>query len=361
MLERIFTGYPLWKLRGEGFPKDIIRTYPWIQTPYMALMKWRISSSGWFQDELIWQAHETFDRYVARNLPQTDLLFALSGSGLCCGKAAQNQGARYICDRGSSHIRFQNSLLKEEFARWGDVFQGIDQRIIAKEEAEYEMADAIIVPSAFAYRSFVEMGVPREKLRKVPYGVNLQRFNRVADPDAQRFEMLFVGQVCFRKGIPDLIEAFRHVQHPKKHLSLIGEMSPEVKRYLKHHPPPEDISFLGHIPQPELKHIMSRSHVMILPSIEEGLALVQAQAMACGCPVIGTSNSGAEDLFTDGNEGFIVPIRDPRAISERLRVLVDDPDRRMTMSELALQRVREIGGWNEYGDQISAVINEHIG
>ena len=57
---------------------------------------------------------------------------------------------------------------------------------------------------------------------------------------------------------------------------------------------------------------MSRSHVMVLPSIEEGLALVQAQALACGCPVIGTRHTGAEDLFSDGNEGFIVPIRNSR-------------------------------------------------
>ena len=56
--------------------------------------------------------------------------------------------------------------------------------------------------------------------------------------------------------------------------------------------------------------------------MEEGLALVQAQALACGCPVIGTWNTGAADLFSDGVEGFIVPPRDPKAIAERLRQLL---------------------------------------
>ena len=73
---------------------------------------------------------------------------------------------------------------------------------------------------------------------------------------------------------------------------------------------------LGSIPQPELAALMSRSHVLALPSIEEGLALVQAQAMACGCPVVCSTNTGGEDLFTDGVEGFIVPIRDPIALAD---------------------------------------------
>jgi glycosyltransferase involved in cell wall biosynthesis len=96
---------------------------------------------------------------------------------------------------------------------------------------------------------------------------------------------------------------------------------------------------------------MSRSHVLALPSIEEGLALVQAQAMACGCPVVCSTNTGGEDLFTDGVEGFIVPIRDPIALAARLQRLADDPDLQRSMREAALGRVRSIGGWKEYGDR----------
>ena len=68
---------------------------------------------------------------------------------------------------------------------------------------------------------------------------------------------------------------------------------------------------------------MSSSHVLVLPSVEEGLALVQAQAMACGCPLISSTNTGGEDLFSDGVEGFLVPIRSPEAIAERLQQLAD--------------------------------------
>ncbi len=79
------------------------------------------------------------------------------------------------------------------------------------------------------------------------------------------------------------------------------------------------------------------------------MATVQAQAMACGCPVIGTTHTGASDLFKDGGEGFIVPIREAPQIAERLQWLADEPDLRGQMSGAALARVKEIGGWRAYG------------
>ena len=353
ILQRIFSGYPSWKLRAEDIPEERLETFPWLQTPYMALAKWGLLGDGKFQRELVWYAHETLDRHVENRLPETDILFALSGSGLACGTAAQQRGAKYICDRGSSHIRYQDAILREEFARWGESFKGVDPRVIAKEEEEYEAADAITVPSTFAYRSFLEMGVPESRLRKIPYGVDLRRFEKVGDPPPDTFDVLFVGQVAFQKGVPYLIEAFRKFKHPKKRLRVVGGMRPEMDRYIKTHPMPDNVEFLGHIPQTKLKNLMSYSHVMILPSIQEGLALVQAQALACGCPVIGTWHTGAEDLFTDGKEGFIVPIRDPHAITDHLTLLADAPNRRTTMSEAALQRVKQIGGWSTYGDQMA--------
>lgn len=360
MLERIFSGYPSWKLRDEDIPAERIETLPWLQTPYMAFSRWGFLGDGRFQKELAWLAHETLDKHVAKHLSSSEILFALSGSGLRSGQEAKRQGAKYICDRGSSHIRFQEAILHEEFTRWDDRFSGIDPRIIAKEEAEYQAADIITVPSSFAYRSFLEMKIPESKLRKIPYGVEERRFSKVADPAIDRFDVLFVGQVSFRKGVPDLIDAFGLLKHRRKRLRLVGGMRPEMKRYLKQNPLNGDVEFLGHIPQVQLKHIMSRSHVMVLPSIEEGLASVQAQALACGCPVIGTWHTGAEDLFTDGKEGFIVPIRNPQAIADRLQLLADDTDRRVSMSEAAVQRVKVLGGWNEYGNQMAHVMKDLV-
>jgi glycosyltransferase involved in cell wall biosynthesis len=88
--------------------------------------------------------------------------------------------------------------------------------------------------------------------------------------------------------------------------------------------------------------------------------MVQAEAMACGLPVIATTNTGAQDLFTDGVEGFIVPIRNPEAIREKVLLLYQNPELRHEMSKAALRRVTEIGGWRDYGDRTARLYEEAI-
>jgi starch synthase len=91
------------------------------------------------------------------------------------------------------------------------------------------------------------------------------------------------------------------------------------------------------------------------------LALVQGQALACGCPVIASTNTGGQDLFTDGVEGFIVPVRDVAALTEKMQLLADDSPLQARMSEAALRRVRTIGGWEEYGDRWEVLLHELTG
>ena len=80
--------------------------------------------------------------------------------------------------------------------------------------------------------------------------------------------------------------------------------------------------------------------------------------MACGVPVITTTNCSAEDILTDGVEGFIVPARDPDAIREKVVYLYENPDVRAAMSEAALRRVRTVGGWETYGENACARYKE---
>jgi glycosyltransferase involved in cell wall biosynthesis len=77
--------------------------------------------------------------------------------------------------------------------------------------------------------------------------------------------------------------------------------------------------------------------------------------------VLASTNTGGEDLFTDGVEGFIVPVRDVEALADRMQRLADDPALQQRMSEAALRRVRLIGGWSEYGDKWESLLRELTG
>jgi glycosyltransferase involved in cell wall biosynthesis len=94
---------------------------------------------------------------------------------------------------------------------------------------------------------------------------------------------------------------------------------------------------------------------MVLPSVQDGFGMVLSQAMACGCPVIGTTHTGADDLLEHGQQGFIVPTRDAQALTRHLQMLADDPALRAAMSLRAVLRVQSAGGWHDYGQQALSI------
>jgi glycosyltransferase involved in cell wall biosynthesis len=357
-LAAIFSGYPSFKLKNENVPQKMIRTFPWMQSSYMAF-PWKHHLANSIIQQWEHLTATTFGNWVAKNLPECDLYVGLSGSGLPAGKKAHQQGAAYVCDRGSAHIRVQDQLLREEHAMWGVPFAGIDPRAIGREEAEYAEADLVTVPSSFSYRSFIEQGVSADKLRLLPYGVNVSRFKPVGEPAVGQFDILYVGAMSLQKGIQYLVQAYHKVSHPNKSLTFAGAPSAEIITLLSARGLwPANTKVLGHVPQTELKNIMSRSHVLVLPSVQDGFGMVMAQAMACACPVIASRNTGGEDLFTNGDEGYLVPIRDVDSLAERLQQLADSPEQRAAMGKCALARVHALGGWNNYGEKAMAIYAE---
>ena len=173
----------------------------------------------------------------------------------------------------------------------------------------------------------------------------------MVEPRAPEFRVLFVGQTGVRKGLHHLLQAFRMADLPGARLVVVG-VGPPVGRELLRRFPVEPMDLLGHLPLSGLVREMSRASVMVLPSIEEGLALVQAMAMACGCPVIASEHTGSRDLFTDGREGFILPVGDVAGIADRLRRLHADRDLLEAMSQAAVARTRAIAGWGAYAERL---------
>jgi glycosyltransferase involved in cell wall biosynthesis len=368
-LQRLYSTWPWARLKREGLPRSLVRTFPLLHTS-----EYLLGRTGHAPPELLsklaaWNAL-AFDRYTLHQIPRDpggypDAFIAISGAGLLTGAEVQRNGGVFLCDRGSTHQRFQDQVVHAEYARWGLPLPLAKPHILAREEAIYAQADAITVPSTVAKRSFIQMGVPAEKVHVIPYGVRLDKFSPANEPGApslgasspdvgsrsDTFQLLFAGGVSLRKGVPYLLQAFAALRHPHKHLTVVGHMSDEIRTLLPRLPT-EHVSFTGSLPQPELARLMARSHALVLPSIEEGLALVQGQAMACGCPVIATDATGAEDLFIDGVEGFILPqTADPTAdLTARMQQLADDPTLQRSMRSAALARVQNLGGWDHYGD-----------
>jgi glycosyltransferase involved in cell wall biosynthesis len=350
VLERLFTGRPRCKCRGENLPMHKVTTFPYLQTVFEGM--YRLCSGTFpFRTELNWQCHQTLDAYVARHLPTCDVFHALSYCGLKSGRAAQRLGGKWVCDAINSHLLFQDEILAEEYDRIGVRYTRQDSRFLEYAVASYEQADLITIPSSFVKGTFLAKGIPEEKLALVPFGVDLSLFHPTSSPGDNAFRVLFVGQLSVRKGLHDLLDAFRIASLPRSRLILVGLVLPETEA-LRRRVPSVAPEVIGVQPKSNLKHYYSQADVLVLPSIEEGMAYVIAEAMACGCPVIATERTGGSDFFTNGVEGFIVPIRSPEAIAEKLIWLYQHPEARERMRAAALRHVRDLAGWDTYGDRM---------
>jgi glycosyltransferase involved in cell wall biosynthesis len=358
-LRRLYSTWPWARLKREGLPHELIRTQPLLHTTHYLLGRTPVHThtvDGLFNQ---WVSL-SFDRYLRRRIEPCDALIAISGAGLTTGPLVQSRGGKFICDRGSTHQRFQYKVLAEEYDRWKVPFPEPPAHIVRREEGIYAIADAITVGSNVARRSFIEMGVAAEKIHVIPYGVRLDKFAPTEAPPADSFEVLFAGQIGLRKGIPYLLEAFARLRHPHKRLNLVGSVQDDIRGLLPTLPT-EHVTFTGSIPQAALARRMSASHVLVLPSIEEGFGMVMAQAMACGCPVIGSDATGVEHLFADGEAGFIVPIRDTDTLAGRLQQIADDSALQLRLGAAAQECVKNLGGWDRYGEQWDTLLHALTG
>lgn len=272
-LGKFYTGLPA--SMTPGLPAGKVCRQPLLLGPVYAARKLH---SHRLQKALAWPTTELFDVWLASQVATCDVFHCLSGIGLRAHRIAKSRyRALTVCDRGSSHISYQDDLLREEFKRWGIPYQGTDPRVIAKEQAEYEECDLISVPSEFVRRSFIERGIPSAKVTKIPYGVNLRQFHPVARQN-KTFRVLYVGQIAIRKGIPYLLEALATLRAPNFELVLIGSILPEATGFLARYG--DGFKYLGPKPRAELYHYYSQASVFVIASIEEGMAMVMAQAMA---------------------------------------------------------------------------------
>jgi starch synthase len=358
-LQRIYSTWPWARLKREGLPHSLVSCFPYLHTPDYLLNRTRFYSPRMSSKMASWNTR-AFDLWTNRVIAPCDAFIAISGAGLLTGRKVQANGGIFICDRGSTHQRYQENVIAEEHRRWKLPQPLSKPHITIREEEIYATANAITVPSTVARRSFLQMGIAPEKVHVVPYGVRLDQFTRTEAPPQDSFQLLFAGQVSLRKGVPYLLQAFARLNHPNKRLTIAGAIQDDIRALLSTLPT-ENVVFTGSLPQTQLAKKMSASHLLVLPSIEEGLALVQGQAMACGCPVLATTATGAEDLFTNGEQGFIVPERDVDALADRMQEIADDPTLRRKLSEAAMLRVKTLGGWDQYGEIWDRLLHQLTG
>src|ERR1700753_2496804 len=116
-LKHIYSTYPWRRLQREGLPREMVSTFPLVHTFHLVAGRY-IAIPRRLNLTLANFTATSFDAWLCKQISACDAYVSLSGSGEKSGRRAQALGAKYICDRGSSHVRYQRQILFEEYRRW---------------------------------------------------------------------------------------------------------------------------------------------------------------------------------------------------------------------------------------------------
>ena len=247
--------------------------------------------------------------------------------------------------------------MKEEYKNLKIKKDLISEKIISKELSEYEMADYIVVPSNFARKTFLDKGFKEEKIISITLGVDLKKFYISEDVvqkknESNKFRIISTGRLSIRKGTHYLLEAFTSLNLKNSELLLVGDIDKDFREIFYKFKQNKNIKYFKSQPEENLKNFYNISDIFVSCSLEDGFSMVQLQAMACGLPVITTYNTGASELINDGQEGFVIPIRDIDLLKDRMNTLYNNKELRSDMSTKSHLKAQSNLTWDQYGDKI---------
>jgi len=319
----LFTNYPKRWPEKFGVPPKNVRSL----VAHGILSRAALALGKATGKEKLWEPflHQWFGRWAAKTIETNpvDASHCFSGVALeILEDPLAKQKIRSLV-RGSSHIQFQKEILEKEEKRAGRKIEKPSDWMIARERAEYRAADLIICLSQFAYDSFVAMGKPKEKLILNPLGVQQKIFQAPAEVLrlrqermlSQKLRVLTTGTFSLRKGAIDYV-AVAEAMRNRMEFVFRGDIAPDARFLMSR--ARQSIKFLPRTEQSKLTQDYFRADLFLFPTLEDGYAAVLAQASAAGLPILATANCGARDFLSEGKDAWILPIRRPDLMVERL-------------------------------------------
>ena len=277
---KFYSFVPTKRTTSFGLPKKCSASLFWVMAPFLALSRKVFPKRQWASKiTILFQ-----DWLTSVVMRRCDVCIAMSGSFVRAPRKAKKQGAKVIIERGSKHIMEQKRVLDAIPSNKGRVT--VPYWHIPREIEDYDIADYVAVASQHVVRSMLKFGYPKEKLFVNPYGVDLSMFH--PNHTAKEYDVIMVGGWSYRKGCDLIVDAIKRSKYRFLHVGSIVDMEfPKDDERFTH---------VDSVDQSLLVNYYNKAKVFVLPSREEGLAMVQAQAIACNLPLVGSKDSGAEDL-----------------------------------------------------------------
>ena len=301
-------------------------------------------------------SYQTLDNKVSRELSNhsSQVLHAYEDGCFSSFARAKQLDMQCSYELPIAHWATVRRLLAEEAERypeWEPTLESTrepEEKLFRKEE-ELRLADRITCPSQFVLDS-----IPFEIRQKTPCQISpfgsppCEPVDFERSPKNDTLKLLFVGSMSQRKGLAHLFEAMKLLKGEPISLTILGQPSMPMEFYRKQF---AAFAYFPPCPNQKVREIMRVHDALVLPSIVEGRALVQQEALSCGLPIIVTPNAGGEDLVEKGITGHLVPIRSPEKIAEAIRAMIENINHKEEIQKLCQKKATQYT-WANYAQNI---------
>ena len=346
----------LTRLQGRSatrLPSSVVRSFPLFGYSYWSRVR-RAKTHKERADAWVWGGQK-FCELVAPYLVQPcDVVYGFSSAALELFEAASEMGQRTCLDLATAPAAVEQALIYEEslrFPGWAlhTNEPGEWDEYDARQRRELQVADLVICGSTFARKLATSIGIADAKLRTIPLAIGGDKTLMAGDSrNRQGLRVLFAGNDGLRKGIGYLARAVTMLNASGIKVKAAGDLAISQAGLVTLS---YNMELLGAVPRPRIMELYAWADILVLPSISDTFGLVILEAMAAGLPVITTPNTGGSDVVRDGLDGFVVRIRDPEAIAEKLELLASDISLRCWMSDNARARAAEFS-LERYGQRL---------
>ena len=363
-----------WLRRTFPLSPRQIKTFPVLELSRIILPKIGFHNSvqherGWASVDAVYRhlekktANELFSLVEKYKI---NAVYAYEDGALEIFKKAKEFNLKCIYDLPIAYWETGRKLMIEEAERlpnWEKTLGGgikDSQAKLERKTRELELADAVVGPSKFVMDSLPKWATTKQLV--APFGspeINISinnEINTIERKPNRPLRILFVGSMGQRKGLGDLFEAIRLLNTTNVELVVMGSLLAPMEFYKSELP---FFTYEPGRPYEQVLALMRSCDVFCLPSIVEGRALVMQEAMSQGLPLIITPNTGGGDLVKEGQTGFLVPIRSPRAIAEKISWFLDNGSEIPKMGRLAQEHAAHYT-WEKYGSKITEFINTNL-
>jgi glycosyltransferase involved in cell wall biosynthesis len=289
------------------------------------------------------------DRIVARRLAklagQIDVVHVWPCAALETIKTAKKLGIPTVLERPNAHTRFCYEVVAAECKRVGIQTPHGDYQpsevVLAREEAEFDATDFLLCASEFAAQSFRDRGFPATKILRHQYGFDESEYFPEAElrGPGRKFTALFVGVDAVRKGLHLATEAWLGSPAAKDGTFLIaGELTQEYKERFAADLSHPSIVQLGH--RSDVPRLMQSADVLLMPSIEEGFALVCAEAIGAGC--VPLASNACTEMCRHMENALVHQVGDVATLRQHITDLHNRPE---LLANLRAGALRSRGEW----------------